>query len=139
MLWSRARVSPLDDRDLRRHSTFIPRDHSMERNQLSLDDPNAGDSQIYGPPAFQPHSQFRDSVASFNEANEGSAKSRPSSPPAVDRPGKSRRFSILRFRHASDSQLAKTAKEHANTGVPPVPSCKCYTQCTRMTRIQCQS
>ncbi|KAH6625731.1 protein transport protein sec73 [Boeremia exigua] len=34
----------------------------------------------------------------------------------------SRRFSMLRFRHASDSQLSTTAKEHADRDAPPVPS-----------------
>ena len=32
-----------------------------------------------------------------------------------------RRFSMLRFRHASDSQLSTTAKEHAARDAPPVP------------------
>jgi hypothetical protein len=45
-----------------------------------------------------------------------------SSPPASPRPSQNpRRFSMLRFRHASDSQLSATAKEHAARDAPPVP------------------
>jgi len=44
---------------------------------------------------------------------------RPSSPrPATT---SARRFSMLRFRHASDSQLSTTAREHAARDAPPVP------------------
>lgn len=44
------------------------------------------------------------------------------SPPASPRPSANpRRFSMLRFRHASDSQLSTTAKEHAARDAPPVP------------------
>lgn len=43
------------------------------------------------------------------------------SPPASPRPQNPRRFSMLRFRHASDSQLSTTAKEHAARDAPPVP------------------
>lgn len=42
--------------------------------------------------------------------------------PASPRPSVNpRRFSMLRFRHASDSQLSTTAKEHASRDAPPVP------------------
>lgn len=44
------------------------------------------------------------------------------SPPSSPRPTNPRRFSMLRFRHASDSQLSTTAREHAaDQHVPPVP------------------
>ena len=42
-------------------------------------------------------------------------------PPSSPRPTNPRRFSMLRFRHASDSQLSTTAKEHAARDAPPVP------------------
>lgn len=50
-------------------------------------------------------------------------------PPSSPRPAttSARRFSMLRFRHASDSQLSTTAREHAARDardappVPPVP------------------
>lgn len=43
------------------------------------------------------------------------------SPPSSPRLMNTRRFSVLRFRHASDSQLSTTAKEHAARDAPPVP------------------
>jgi hypothetical protein len=41
-------------------------------------------------------------------------------PPEESRPPRQNRFSLMKFRHASDSQLSKTAKEHADQA-PPVP------------------
>ena len=122
MLRSRARVNRGDDRDLRRHSTFIPRDTSNENNPLFLNDRDTSDLQTCGRRTVQASSRVRDSVDSFGGVREGPVKARSPSPPVEGGPAKHHRFSILRFRHASDSQLAKTAKEHAN--VPPVPSCK---------------
>ena len=43
-------------------------------------------------------------------------------PEVPERPAKTNRFSLLKFRHASDSQLSKTAKEHAEN-TPPLPTC----------------
>ena len=66
--------------------------------------------------------RLHDSVVSLSAVNEPPGVDRPSSPPIQERTPKHQRFSILRFRHASDSQLAKTAKEHAAAVVPPMPS-----------------
>ncbi|OIW29977.1 hypothetical protein CONLIGDRAFT_654342 [Coniochaeta ligniaria NRRL 30616] len=44
---------------------------------------------------------------------------RPESPPIQDETPKHRRFSMLRFRNASDSQLATKAKQHAAAEKPP--------------------
>lgn len=47
---------------------------------------------------------------------------RPVSPPVQDETPKHRRFSMLRFRNASDSQLAAKAKQHAAAEKrPPIP------------------
>jgi hypothetical protein len=47
---------------------------------------------------------------------------RPESPPVQEETSKHRRFSMLRFRNASDSQLATKAKQHAAAEkVPPIP------------------
>jgi hypothetical protein len=45
---------------------------------------------------------------------------RPPSPPIQDETAKHRRFSVLRFRNASDSQLSLRAKQQAER-LPPVP------------------
>jgi hypothetical protein len=47
----------------------------------------------------------------------------PPSPPVQESPPNTRRFSLMRFRHASDSQLSTKAKEHAaRDHAPPVPA-----------------
>ncbi|KAK3048956.1 hypothetical protein LTS18_012856, partial [Coniosporium uncinatum] len=45
----------------------------------------------------------------------------PTTPPIQDATPDTRRFSMLRFRNASDSQLSRKFKEHRENGVPPVP------------------
>ncbi|KAF2686233.1 hypothetical protein K458DRAFT_299313 [Lentithecium fluviatile CBS 122367] len=46
---------------------------------------------------------------------------RPPSPPVQEPTPMTRRFSLMRFRHASDSQLSVKAKEQAAADAPPVP------------------
>lgn len=47
----------------------------------------------------------------------------PPSPPVQEATPNTRRFSLMRFRHASDSQLSTKAKEHAaRDDAPPVPA-----------------
>jgi hypothetical protein len=47
----------------------------------------------------------------------------PPSPPVQEATPNTRRFSLMRFRHASDSQLSVKAKEHAaRSDAPPVPA-----------------
>ncbi|KIH88686.1 guanyl-nucleotide exchange factor [Sporothrix brasiliensis 5110] len=48
---------------------------------------------------------------------------RPESPPIQEQTPKHRRFSLLRFRNASDSQLAARARQqaHAEEAIPPIP------------------
>jgi hypothetical protein len=59
--------------------------------------------------------------ASSEVARPSASRDSNKSPPDSPRPANPRRFSMLRFRHASDSQLSTTAKEHAARDVPPVP------------------
>lgn len=49
-------------------------------------------------------------------------ENRPPTPPVQDHTPMTRRFSLMRFRHASDSQLSTKAKEHAAEDAPPVPA-----------------
>lgn len=48
-------------------------------------------------------------------------ENRPPSPPVQEHTPMTRRFSLMRFRHASDSQLSLKAKEQA-VDAPPVPA-----------------
>ena len=71
--------------------------------------------------------RLRDSVVSLSAVNDSMKAERIAAahlevPEIPERPVKSNRFSLLKFRHASDSQLSKTAKEHAEN-TPPIPTC----------------
>ena len=66
---------------------------------------------------------MRDSVISLDNANIVSAMEPAVSSPSQTRTPRHHRFSMLKFRHASDSQLSKTAKEHERSNAPPVPWC----------------
>jgi hypothetical protein len=48
-------------------------------------------------------------------------ENRPATPPVQQSTPMTRRFSLMRFRHASDSQLSVKAKEQAAADAPPVP------------------
>ena len=119
MPWTRPRAGNLNEKDFRRHSTFNPlgRSDSVTPNddgpQVQPMSPNRESLQ---------RARLHDSVVSLSAVNEPPVVDRPSSPPIQERTSKHQRFSILRFRHASDSQLAKTAKGHAAAVVPPMPS-----------------
>ena len=73
-------------------------------------------------------SEARDSHSVHEEAEDHpslhqsltSIVDRPQTPPANDDAGKQRRFSLLRFRNASDSQLSVRARQQAEKP-PPVP------------------
>ena len=56
--------------------------------------------------------------------------SRPASPPVQDETPKTRRFSMLRFRNASDSQLSARLKQQQQEAEkpPPMPRRRCFLQ-----------
>jgi len=64
----------------------------------------------------------RPATADLESAKEETAQSLLAVPGAqLQQAGRQNRFSLLRFRHASDSQLNRTAKEQA-MATPPLPS-----------------
>ncbi|OLN97513.1 Protein transport protein sec73 [Colletotrichum chlorophyti] len=65
-------------------------------------------------------SQFDDDLDVSAQQNSDDPDARPDSPPIQEETPKHRRFSILRFRNASDSQLSLRAKQQAEKP-PPVP------------------
>jgi hypothetical protein len=92
--------------------------------------PENGSTATSAPaPTKRRNHRTRDSVVSLSAVQDSSTKSEANPPrvPLLELPeaetGTSRpqRFSLLRFRHASDSQLSKTAQEHAFSPPPPVP------------------
>src|SRR5450432_1666238 len=105
------RRGPTSDVDIRRHSLYAG-------------DPSIND-MLEARGSEQLHRQT--SASSFQVLSESSPpavnvipaepENRPDSPPVQDENPKHRRFSMLKFRHASDSQLSIRARQQANVAV----------------------
>lgn len=82
---------------------------------------------VPAPPVTPPHDSPSSSPADTNTLHPRDPLDRPDSPPIQDETPKHRRFSMLRFRNASDSQLSARARKqahanaHADESAPPVP------------------
>ncbi|KAJ4294126.1 hypothetical protein N0V90_007816 [Kalmusia sp. IMI 367209] len=111
------------ERDLRRRSTLDPAglfkrgdktrlNKSTEYLNDTSQDANEGGSAR---PASSHVGDPRESWSANDE-------NRPPTPPVQEHTPLTRRFSLMRFRHASDSQLSVRAKEQAAEDAPPVPS-----------------
>ncbi|KAH7065838.1 protein transport protein sec73 [Paraphoma chrysanthemicola] len=109
------------ERDLRRRSTldpanFFKRGDRDTRFNKSSEDLGAGRIAVSvdgGRPT--PSDVVRPPTAAGDDE--------PPSPPIQEATPNTRRFSLMRFRHASDSQLSVKAKEHAaRSDAPPVPA-----------------
>ncbi|KAB2578449.1 hypothetical protein DBV05_g3091 [Lasiodiplodia theobromae] len=107
------------EKDLKRRSTLDPssifKREQASRAQSAVDlAPNRGIQSSDGtrPSHFDPRVSW--------------AGEPPPSPPIQEHNAQTRRFSMLRFRHASDPQLSQKAKEHALMAAardaPPVPA-----------------
>lgn len=90
---------------MRRHTLFAPSSPTMDAPP-TLPLPEFVSDHEGEPVALQP---TRDSSIS-----------RPDSPPIQEETNKHRRFSVLRFRNASDSQLSLRAKQQSEKP-PPIP------------------
>jgi hypothetical protein len=111
------------ERDLKRRSTLDPanffkrgdRDTRYYKSTENLDVDRLGVSEDGGRPS-------ETDVARPSFTADGDE---PPSPPVQEATPNTRRFSLMRFRHASDSQLSVKAKEHAardSERAPPVPA-----------------
>ncbi|OJD36131.1 guanyl-nucleotide exchange factor [Diplodia corticola] len=107
------------EKDLKRRSTLDPssifKREQASRAQSAVDlAPNRGIQSSDGsrPNHFDPRVSW--------------AGEPPPSPPIQEHNAQTRRFSMLKFRHASDPQLSQKAKEHAQMAAardaPPVPA-----------------
>lgn len=105
--------------ELKRRSTLDPaglfkrgdKDLHLNRSTENVDIARVAVSEDGGP------------RASYDARPSTSHDESPPSPPIQDSTPNTRRFSLLRFRHASDSQLNTKAKEQAaRDQAPPVPS-----------------
>jgi hypothetical protein len=113
------RRGPTSDADIRRHSFFVGDPSSTERV--------AGRASEQIPRKPRTSDFLLPPNASTPAVNEPPSRTidivdRPISPPIQDETSKHRRFSMLRFRYASDSQLSIKARQQADAAAaPPVP------------------
>ncbi|KAK7419985.1 hypothetical protein QQX98_002991 [Neonectria punicea] len=91
--------------DMRRHTLFAPSSPTMDAPP-TLPLPGLVSDHEGEPVTLQP--------------TRNSTISRPDSPPIQEETSKHRRFSVLRFRNASDSQLSLRAKQQSEKP-PPIP------------------
>ncbi|KAI4651341.1 uncharacterized protein J4E78_008032 [Alternaria triticimaculans] len=112
------------ERDLKRRSTLDPagffhrradKDTRFDRSQENLDTSRIAASED----GFRPTSTDTARPSTGHDDDDDS----PPSPPVQEHTPNTKRFSLMRFRHASDPQLSAKAKEHAarDDDAPPVP------------------
>jgi len=111
------------DMDIRRHSFYSGASVS---NPTVMADGRASEQIPRRPSAAEflsPVSAVPElSVTRTSGENGVEEETRSSSPPVQEQTPKHHRFSMLKFRHASDSQLATRARLHAqNNSQPPIP------------------
>ncbi|KAI8627768.1 hypothetical protein F5Y19DRAFT_165822 [Xylariaceae sp. FL1651] len=115
MPFLRRRGVMASESDMRRHTTlFDPK----SQGEASLDPQSAGRRFENGDPAEDPNNRR---ISTDPEATRISLDPycRPESPPIQDENPKHRRFSMLRFRNASDSQLSTRWRQHQPAEKPP--------------------
>lgn len=121
MLWSRYRghASSESDFNRRRHSSVDCT--QLERRNEHVPAINQPNSQPITR-SFAEESDLKPrSLEQPNVDENFSNSTRPPSPAAPEPLLRPQRFSLFRSRHASDSQLSKTAKSQSSTASPPMP------------------
>lgn len=120
MPWSRLQTNgPGDMSSLRRHSTIDPTTFDLQSEQLALNDANHlghDTADIVKSP-----SPLRNSFEPPQDARATPSTETPRSPALQEQPPNRQRFSMLRFRHASDPQISKTARDQSIAPRPPMP------------------
>lgn len=125
MPWSRTRANrPGDLGSLRRHSTI---DTTILDQHNEPTKPNAanhlGSDTIE---AVKLPSPLRNSFEPPEEEQDAVTRDRPRSPVAREHIPNRQRFSMLKFRHASDPQISKTARDQSLATRPPMPAGKLW-------------
>lgn len=118
MPWNRLRAGQFDS--LRRHST------------LNLDQPDPHHQEHYEnemkarePASLRPDAAFNsvsDLMNDDHELHTSQSQGQSPSPYTQEPQPRPQRFSLLKFRHASDPQLARTARDQAMSDRPPMPA-----------------
>jgi hypothetical protein len=104
-------------------------DHSAEEQAASTTSlpsvPETGSSTtpalvfVPAPPITPPNDGIHPESSGASGASVTDVNDRPASPPVQEESSRHRRFSMLRFRNASDSQLAAKARLQAAAEIPP--------------------
>ncbi|CAF9905396.1 MAG: hypothetical protein GOMPHAMPRED_003151 [Gomphillus americanus] len=119
--WSRNRVGKASEKDLKKKAKAQDARPTTPSVPIARAQDDGADSVQSSPRRTR---GIRDSVVSLNDVNDlpPSSSHHPSLleiPETIGVP-RNKRFSLVKLRHASDSQLSRTAKQHAD-GIPPVP------------------
>lgn len=127
----RRRGVAASDAEMRRHSFFPTLEPNVHLDPISDAHVPAGRVSEQTPRQPPGDLSFLHPVANVPDMNRPSADhstqfQRPLSPPIQEETSKHRRFSMLRFRHASDSQLSTRSRLQARNAsiaedAPPVP------------------
>ncbi|KAJ9142769.1 Protein transport protein sec73 [Pleurostoma richardsiae] len=143
MPFLRRRAAQASESDMRRHTLLPdtlalpgkhpPRPPSRTSSAVELPssasalspDPvscsNGANPSIPAPPVTPPSDDSPSSSRQGPKPSIDDPIDRPDSPPIQEETPKHRRFSMLRFRNASDSQLSTRAKKHAQEAEEPLP------------------
>lgn len=108
MPFLRRRGIQTSDADIRRRTMFVDSDASQDDSFSSTQLPPNNTTDV------------DEDDAPTQRVEADSNASRPDTPPIQEETSKHKRFSVLRFRNASDSQLSLKAKQQAEQP-PPVP------------------
>lgn len=120
MPWSRLRTNGSgESENPRRHSTIDPPSHEEQNGQHGCVD--ASHLSPENPEPIKAPSPLRNSFEPPAGEEITISTPRPQSPVLQDRPPKRHRFSMLQYRHKSDPQLSKTARDQAIIATPPMP------------------
>ena len=125
MPWSRLHAYTSSDSGdiLRRRSTSFDPAHPQTRSEHILPTDHfssQGDAQ----PRVDISHPAPNSIEQLDAVDGASASKKLPSAAIPDPLPRPYRFSLLKFRHASDSQLSRTAKDQLSMGPPPLPASK---------------
>lgn len=122
MPFLRRRGNAASETDMRRRTLFSQNTSATADDVPPLPVPpeHLTNTDNNSPADSQPESRADRLSLQDSRASTASRASRPSSPPVQEQTSRHRRFSVLRFRNASDSQLSLRAKQQAEKP-PPMP------------------
>jgi hypothetical protein len=106
------RATTSSERDLRRRSTLDPYSIFRQRESPNPPKPSLDDNR-----SLAQRAASEDVQRALDDHDQP-----PPSPPIQNSNARTHKFSMLRWRHASDSQLSAKAREHAERDIPPVPA-----------------